>query len=285
MRKKSCVKAILRKTTTAKSRSLDDDESCALVPDVVDDECGTHEMTVEKGDSGFDARNFSPEKISRSVAKCFRNLKKIREQVDKAVLTAEKARRKAINASQAETYKLFVWKNAKTLEELQSAMAEIAEVTGEQSKLIKRLTEYQTCVAEAIGFLLKLGVLGLAQNRMVVNRIRLELEHASKDELDAFARRELENCILQLKQSEEVQIRVERNAKGIEKNRLKGLERDRQIKENRERGLERDKKIELLNRQMRVVSGRHWGFYLFGVFSVVAFLMATAVFIKIFFFS
>lgn len=284
------MKAAARKVPPPKRRLSAGASADAETPEVLEDEelperaYGIVPSHTEPQE--LDVRKFPVEKIPTAVAKCFRDLKKVKKEVDKAIESAKKASLRAQRASETETTKWFGLKvNPEAISDVQEAISELAGAVEEHPKLMKRLAQYQENLARAVGFLLGLGLLGLAQNRTVVARVKKELENASKEEIDELARAELRNCLDQLKRQEDQQVRIEKLSKGVEANRKKGQERDKLIQENRERGFERDKKIERLNRQMRVVSGQHWGFYLFGVFSVIAFLMATAVFVKIFFFN
>lgn len=284
------MKVAVRKVPPPKPRLSSRACADAETPEVLDDEDSPerpYEIVLSRAEpQALDVRKFPVEKIPTAVARCFRDLKKVKKEVDKAIESAKKASRRAQKASETETTKWFGLKvNPEAISDVQEAISELAGAVEEHPKLMKRLAQYQENLARAVGFLLGLGLLGLAQNRTVVARVKKELENASKEEIDELARAELQNCLDQLKRQEDQQVRLEKLSRGVETNRKKGQERDKLIQENRERGFERDKKIERLNRQMRVVAGRHWGFYLFEVLSVIAFLMATAVFIKIFFFN
>lgn len=244
------------------------------------------------------------EKIPSAVAACFNGLKDLKKEVDAAIDAANRAKNAAISASETKAHRIRFWKNKDSISELQNAMVELSEANAGQPVLIQKLAEYIEKISKAMGYLFGLGLLGLAQNRTVVQRVKMELEHASEEELDQLARNELQNCLNQLKAMEDMQVKFGRLAETqksmgerVASNTAQGERRDKEIgqaqedikvnqagiKENREKGIARDHRIEKLSLQMKAVNkGRGW-FWLFGILSVAAFVMAVAVFVKTFF--
>jgi hypothetical protein len=103
------------------------------------------------------------------------------------------------------------------------------KITDNIHESLKMLSDSQESITEAMKYffnqniklaktsqyLIGIGVLNIAANRMVVREIALRLQNASKEEISDLARKELETVLKQLKAQQDIYDKVENHSKLI----------------------------------------------------------------------
>lgn len=146
----------------------------------------------------------------------------IHEQVDKlneldvsikhALESAESARESAI---EAERKSAGFGKKRVAIEELQTAGLDLAKAVQSGAEAQKISFEFQTKLAEISKYLFGLGVSNIASNRFVVRELELKLKDASEEEISELARQELMLVVKQLKEQEDILIKLENLSKTL----------------------------------------------------------------------
>ncbi|WP_438315447.1 hypothetical protein [Sporosarcina sp. FA9] len=144
----------------------------------------------------------------------------IYEQVDKlkaldvsiqdVLLSAEAA---IESANKAENRSAGFGKKKVAIEELQTVGVDLAKAVQSGAKAQKISFEFQTKLAEITKYLFGLGVSNIASNRFVVRELELKLKNASQEEISELARHELMSVIKQLKEQEDILIKLENLSK------------------------------------------------------------------------
>lgn len=90
------------------------------------------------------------------------------------------------------------------IEATQKAVREIADSLTANAEAQKLTYSYMKTTNETCKYLIALGMMSLANNRTVVTKLKMQLEQASKEEISAYARAELQSVIDQLVAQEDL---------------------------------------------------------------------------------
>ena len=167
--------------------------------------------------------NISPEQLPSALSSQISLMDDLQKQIDKAKEAVEKAKGNAVSAH----HKVGFAKKKKAIEELQVALVEQSEAMLSEDAALRLLFANQKKLATISQGLLVLGMVNMAQNRTVYQRLKDELTNASESEISEHAKEELKRILNQLKAQEDIYNKLERNSE-----KIKNLENDiSQIKE------------------------------------------------------
>lgn len=143
-----------------------------------------------------------PDLINNQVNK----LNELDQSTKKALTAAVKAEERASNARNKSA--AFGHKKA-AIEELQTAVYTSAEAIQSIAESQQVSFEFQTKLAEVSKYLFALGASNIAANRIVVRELELRLKDASEEQISELARQELLAVVNQLKEQEDILIKIE----------------------------------------------------------------------------
>lgn len=161
------------------------------------------------------------------------------KQLDRHVNEAEKAAKSARESAEEAKYKSAGFgKKKAAIEHLQTATYDLATAVQLGTDAQRVSFEFQTKLAEITKYLFSLGVSNIASNRFVVRELELRLKGASEEELSELARQEIKAVVRQLKEQENLLIKLENISKNmkeqdalLQKQSLLYQEMDRQMNE------------------------------------------------------
>lgn len=104
-----------------------------------------------------------------------------------------------------------VGRNKAKAEKTQEVLGDVIDAVDNNANATKALFNDITKMACYSRKLYALGIMGVASNRMVVRRIKMELEHASEEKLSELARQELESVIDDLQRQEALENKLIQN--------------------------------------------------------------------------
>lgn len=111
-----------------------------------------------------------------------------------------------------------IGRNKAKVEQTQIVLEDIIKAINNNANATKALFNKYAKLAEYSNILYGIGIMGIASNRIVVREIKKRLEHASQEELNELARRELESVVYELQQQQRLENKVDDNQKdAIEK--------------------------------------------------------------------
>lgn len=153
----------------------------------------------------------APENVPAVVTKSLNCLTDMEKKVDEAWKKACSAKGLADTANQQKIRPLLPFissgDTSKAIEALQQAMVGVADAQGELPDAIKQLLEYQRKVAAGMRFLLALGVYNVANSRLVIEQLKMRLQHASEEKLTQRECQEIHNVIEQIQKQMDLQER------------------------------------------------------------------------------
>ncbi|RIU93444.1 hypothetical protein [Oceanobacillus picturae] len=180
-----------------------------------------------------------PVLLSEQVTK----LDQLDNSIKKAIEAAEFANK---SARTAKDQSAGFGKKKVAIEQLQSASHDLAKAVQSGTMAQKVSFEFQTKLAEISKYLFGLGVSNIASNRFVVRELELKLKGASEKELSELAQQEIVTVVKQLKEQEDLLIKLENLSKNIgEQDRI--LQRQSQINQDVDRRFDELVKAELRN--------------------------------------
>ncbi len=177
--------------------------------------------------------------IGSRVGNCIDGLSDLKAKVDNAIYKAKKARGLAEEAKTVELAWYKFGDKAEAIDALQKAMIGVSDAQGDQAEVLNLVLEYQQAVSKGMQFLFSLGAANMAENRIVIKKIQMELQCASEEQIGEMARQELKKVMAQLKAQLDVQEQQERLANMQKKDHAmigqmaqKNTEQDERLKEN-----------------------------------------------------
>lgn len=203
------------------------------------------------------------QQISNIVELKLGDIQKLEDEVRQAISKAENA---VESAKKAKDIKVKLFKgNKDAVEGMQQAIMAMADAQISEAQALAISFEYHEKFAVISKELMALGVMGIAQNDLVVKKLKLHLQNASKEEISELEKREIEDVIRRLCAQRDQMKKIEDNRKGVVDNRaritavedkneeqdteiFKGIQKDREhdlrIREGREKDLQHDLKLE-----------------------------------------
>lgn len=106
-----------------------------------------------------------------------------------------------------------IGRNKAKVEQTQIVLEDIIKAINNNANATKALFNKYAKLAEYSNILYGIGIMGIASNRIVVREIKKRLEHASQEELNELARRELESVVYELQQQQRLENKVDENHK------------------------------------------------------------------------
>ncbi|RST77271.1 hypothetical protein D4T97_001910 [Siminovitchia acidinfaciens] len=180
-----------------------------------------------------------PVLLSEQVTK----LNQLDSSIKKAIEAAEFANK---SARTAKDQSAGFGKKKVAIEQLQSASYDLAKAVQSGTVAQKVSFEFQTKLAEISKYLFGLGVSNIASNRFVVRELELKLKGASEEELSELAQQEIVTVVKQLKEQEDLLIKLENLSKNIgEQDRI--LQRQSQFNQDVDSRFDELVKAELWN--------------------------------------
>lgn len=137
-------------------------------------------------------------------------LNQLDSSIKKAIEAAEFANKSAITAKEQSA---GFGKKKVAIEQLQSASYDLAKAVQSGMVAQKVSFEFQTKLSEISKYLFGLGVSNIASNRFVVRELELKLKGASEEELSELAQQEIVTVVKQLKEQEDLLIKLENLSK------------------------------------------------------------------------
>lgn len=168
-------------------------------------------------------------------------LNQLDKSIKKAINSANNAKEKAERAKRSSA---GFGKKKAAIEELQFSGLELAKAVEESTDAQRVSFEFQTKLAEISKYLFGLGVSNIASNRFVVRELELKLKGASQKELSKLAQQEIITVVKQLKEQEDLLIRLECLTKNVKK-QDSFLQVQRQLNQENDRKFEEHVKINL----------------------------------------
>jgi len=194
------------------------------------------------------AKAISAENRSAEDTTLYEDVDDPKTYLDKIDGHESKAREKY--ARLKEMKKAHFWtigRNKAKVEQTQKVIDDIIEAVNNNANATKALFNNQVKLAIFSKKLYAIGIMGIAANRIVVREIKKRLEHASQEELDDLARRELESVVHELQQQQKLERKVDDNYQDV----LKRLESaNARVKGNRDYS---EKKFEEINQQSKEI--------------------------------
>lgn len=203
------------------------------------------------------------QKISNIVDLKLGDIQKLEDEVQIAISKAESA---VDSAKKAKEIKVKLFKgNKDAVESLQQAIMDMADAQISEAQALAISFEYHEKFAVISKELMALGVMGIAQNEIVVKKLKMHLQNASEAEISELEKRELEDVIKRLCAQRDQMKKIEDNRKAVVDNRarivaieekneeqdteiFKGIQKDREhdirIREGREKDAEHDIRFE-----------------------------------------
>lgn len=140
------------------------------------------------------------------VSQCEQLLKQIDTSIEQCRKNAEKA---TASANTAKNVKVGIFRKAASIEALQSAMVDCATGLEAQASAVTMLSMHQRKILDSQRGLYHLGALSIAANRTVLRELKARLNNASQNELDELAQKELANLIEELKERQDLLMKLE----------------------------------------------------------------------------
>lgn len=157
--------------------------------------------------------HITPADLPDVITKSVDQIKVFADKKDNAIACAEKAR---IASESAKAVKVTFFKNKRVaIEQLQDAVLESVDAIDSLVDAQSAAFESIQKIAEAEKFLLAIGVMNSALNRMVIRELELRLKNASQEKLTAQAKKEIESIINQLHAQEDESRRIESHAQAL----------------------------------------------------------------------
>lgn len=169
----------------------------------------------------------------KSLEKCYSGVLKAREKQEDAQIYSEKSlfiakeAHKKVEEAAAKSAKAGKRKIA--IEELQDAAIALADASEQSADVqqyiaeaqlslneVQRQTiEYQYKLSQLTKGLMNIGMVSIASNRAIVKELELKVQGASEQEIGQLARNELISVVKQLKEQQDVLIRLDKAEKNI----------------------------------------------------------------------
>lgn len=140
-------------------------------------------------------------------------LTELDESIKNAIISSKKASESAKKAKEQST---TFFKRKRAIEGLQTASNHLAQAIQSGTEAQQVSFEFQTQLAEISKYLFSLGVSNIASNRFVVRELELRLKGASDEELSELAKQELLAVVRQLKEQEDLLLKIERVSKYVQ---------------------------------------------------------------------
>lgn len=139
----------------------------------------------------------------------YKQVDKLKE-LDVSIQGVIKSAEAAIDsAAKAEDRSAGFGKKKVAIEELQKSGVNLAKAVQSGAEAQKVSFEFQTKLAEISKYLFGLGVSNIASNRFVVRELELKLKDSSEEEISELARQELLSVVKQLKEQEDILLKLE----------------------------------------------------------------------------
>jgi hypothetical protein len=154
--------------------------------------------------------NLDKTNVAIDLTSQFEKLEYLKKKVDEATKTAKKAQKACDLHDGGDFIDRLFGSKWDAIEATQEALKKIATSLQANADAQKLTYSYMSTTNETCKNLFALGIISLANNRMVVNKIKMQLEQASEEELSAYARAELQSVIDQLVAQEDLAKKYEK---------------------------------------------------------------------------
>lgn len=203
-----------------------------------------HEI-IEKSDHDLFTKEaeFSEKDLPMLISEQVDKLSQLDNSIKEAIQAAESANE---SASIAKDQAAGFGKKKVAIEQLQSASYDLAQAVQSGTMAQKVSFEFQTKLAEISKYLFGLGVSNIASNRFVVRELELKLKGASQQELSELAQQEIVTVVKQLKEQEDLLIKLEKLSKNVGEQDLI-LQIQSQFNEDVDRRFDEHVKVDLRN--------------------------------------
>lgn len=146
----------------------------------------------------------------------FGGLDKLRKKAESSKRKADKA---LTSAEEAKKVKVTILRGKKeAIEALQDATVDIAEAEVDLTEAQRLSFQFQEKLARMMQALCYVGMQSITANRCIVKELTMRLQNASKKELDEMARQEMLLVIKQLKDQEDVYVKMKNMENKLKKN-------------------------------------------------------------------
>ena len=162
--------------------------------------------------------NLDIDKLPSVISISLDKIKNADSKVQESIKRARWAKDLAKEAASKNTKWSWDGSNKKeAIEALQKSTVSISDAQGSLTDAMKQFLESQKTMAEVTKYLFGLGAMNIAANRTVVRELELKLRNASEEELSEMAQQELNNVIEQLKTQQDLQDRLDKQKRIIER--------------------------------------------------------------------
>lgn len=161
-------------------------------------------FAIKKTDAADIVKELDKTDMALNLREQFDKLENLKKKVDEATEKAKEAQNACNLHYGGSSWNRFWESKGKAIEATQEAVKEIAESLMANADAQKLTYSYMLTTNETCKKLFALGMMSLANNRTVVTKIKMQLEHASEEELSAYARAELQSVIDQLVAQEDL---------------------------------------------------------------------------------
>lgn len=194
-----------------------------------------------------DFSSISIKQLPISIATQFEKIKELENSVEKSMILAQDANKKAQDANT----KVGLFNQINSIKYLQEVAKGLAEAQVSSTEAQGLLLNYQTKLSEITKGLFALGVSNITANRIVVRNIQMQLQGASEAELSQMARQELLSVVKQLKAQEDIMNKHAKLSKVVQKQdqvlkhqQLRDKEHDKILIEQMQKDEEHDRILE-----------------------------------------
>ena len=185
-----------------------------------------------------------PQIISRQVqdiSELEKKIKNVKELANKAKTSAEDAKKEVT----------FFGGRKEAIEQLQTSGKSIANAVIENAEAHQLSFNFQKDLADISKFLFFLGASNITQNRLVVKELELKMQGASQEQISELAKKELHNVIRQLKEQEDLLVKInqaKKNIRSLNENVIEQAEidkmHDKELKSQAIKDRQHDKELE-----------------------------------------
>lgn len=141
---------------------------------------------------------------------------KVMRALEEKILKAQERKNKAMMAAEKAKHDVRIFKKKEAIEDLQDATLAQSKALSSVNDAMNLLFSNQKQLANVSSGLFAFGLMNMASNRTMYQRLKCELEKASEEELNELAKEELLKIIRQLKAQEDIYNRIDRHSSSIE---------------------------------------------------------------------